>query len=696
MPQKCPHCGATHPHSTLRCTATGLPIGGDPGLIGTLIANRYHLVRLLGDGGMGAVFKAADRVLRRFVAVKLLHPATAQNPSAVDRFVREARSAAAIGHPNIIDILDFGMEGERPYLVMEYLRGRSLSRALATDGEFSVERACSIATHTLAGLVGAHEKGILHRDLKPANLMLIAQFGDRDFVKICDFGFAALVTPKERIDDKKTLTPKRTLVGTPAYAAPERLRGEGQRDRRIDVYAVGVVLFEMLAGRRPFEAPTFLELARSVRDDPAPSLRQFRSDAPPGLVKVVAKALAKDPRSRWQSAEELAAALVPFGGRIVGYDDDEPSDSFTMDLLRIKARETQRRKALTGEHAAAVLAASSSDAARSSGSEHGHAPSATDRMPAVSFPVESEPPPSAPSPSSTDVGATALMRRSPAPRSAPPPPPRSAPPPPPRSTPPPPRRVNTPPRALPPAPSLDDLRPFDAMPPSRDTLRMETQSFPSEHAPDPHFIPPALAVPLHLEQQATTTGTSESDRAFSGRVAISVLRFVARRYGERALRDVLDAMPTAAGDVFRAGVEADQWVPYDAVLELLTSVDRELGRDDLHAVVTCGRAAAEGAFELMRAVLPDTPSPELLLAELPSLTRQLIRGVDLRVGRIGRGYGRVEVQESGVASLVSCVALVGYLDRSLDRFGAAEVEVNLLSCVALGDPKNLYDITWLA
>jgi len=234
------------------------------------------------------------------------------------------------------------------------------------------------------------------------------------------------------------------------------------------------------------------------------------------------------------------------------------------------------------------------------------------------------------------------------------------------------------------------------MPPSRDTLRMETQPFPSEHAPAPHFIPPALAVPLHLEQQATTTGTSESDRAFSGRVAISVLRFVARRYGERALRAVLDAMPTAAGDVFRAGVEADQWVPYDAVLELLTTVDRELGRDDLHAVVTCGRAAAEGAFELMRAVLPDTPSPELLLAELPSLTRQLIRGVDLRVGRIGRGYGRVEVEESGVASLVSCVALVGYLDRSLDRFGAAEVEVNLLSCVALGDPKNLYDITWLA
>jgi hypothetical protein len=189
---------------------------------------------------------------------------------------------------------------------------------------------------------------------------------------------------------------------------------------------------------------------------------------------------------------------------------------------------------------------------------------------------------------------------------------------------------------------------------------------------------------------------SPVERAFSGRVAISVLRFVARRYGERSLRDVLDAMHKASGDVFRRGVVAEEWVPYDAVVDLLSSIDRTLGRDDLHAIVTCGRAAAEGAFELMRSVLPATPTPELLLAEMPSLTQQLIRGVELRVGRIGRGYGRVEVEESGVASLVGCVALVGYLDRSLGRFGATEVEVNLISCVALGDPKNLYDITWLA
>src|SRR5690606_35565784 len=159
-------------------------------------------------GGVGTVYKAADQVLRRFVAIKLLHPNVAQTPSAVERFQREARAAAAIGHPNIIDILDFGLDDTRPYMVMEYLRGRSLSQVLAADGALAIERACTIATHTLAGLAAAHDRGILHRDLKPANLMLLARLGDRNFVKVCDFGFAALFG--ESGEASKTLTPERT------------------------------------------------------------------------------------------------------------------------------------------------------------------------------------------------------------------------------------------------------------------------------------------------------------------------------------------------------------------------------------------------------------------------------------------------------------------------------------------------------
>src|SRR5688572_25870107 len=158
--------------------------GNDQRMIGKTVAGRYSLVRLLGDGGMGAVYKAEDNVLRRFVAIKLLHPAAAANPAAVERFLREAQAAASIGHPNIIDILDFGEADGKPYLVMEYLRGRSLADAIHTDGALPIKLCCGVTTHALAGLQAAHDRGILHRDLKPANLMLVARFGDRSFVKL--------------------------------------------------------------------------------------------------------------------------------------------------------------------------------------------------------------------------------------------------------------------------------------------------------------------------------------------------------------------------------------------------------------------------------------------------------------------------------------------------------------------------------
>ena len=300
---------------------------------------RYSLVRLLGDGGMGAVYKAEDNVLRRFVAIKLLHPAAAANPAAVERFLREAQAAASIGHPNIIDILDFGEADGKPYLVMEYLRGRSLADVLQTDGPLDMKHACAVATHALAGLQAAHDRGILHRDLKPANLMLVMRFGDRSFVKLLDFGFAALLGGN--LPSDKTLTPARTLVGTPAYAAPERLRGDDRRDPRTDLYSLGVVLYEMLAGVRPFDAGTFSELARKAQTEPPPSLRLYRPETPEGLERVILRALAKTPEERWPDAEAFAAALVPFGGRLVDSDPEE-SDSLAMDLIKIRARDKKR------------------------------------------------------------------------------------------------------------------------------------------------------------------------------------------------------------------------------------------------------------------------------------------------------------------------------------------------------------------
>ncbi|MCS6799062.1 MAG: protein kinase [Myxococcota bacterium] len=622
-------------------------------LVGTTLAGRYHLVRLLGDGGMGAVYKAADTVLRRFVAIKLLHRSVAQNPKAVERFEREARAAAAIGHPNIIEVLDFVVAEGTSFLVMEYLKGRSLAHLLGSEGPLPIARACRIAAHTLAGLDAAHARGILHRDLKPANLMLVAHLGDRDFVKICDFGFAALLAPEDRIDDGvRTLTPARTLVGTPAYAAPERLRGEDRRDPRIDVWSVGVVLFEMLAGVRPFDGPSFAELARAIREDAPLPLRRLRPDVPPGLERVVERALSKDPDARWASAEQFAAALVPFGGRMVPAEDDSPSDSFTMDLIKVRARQTQRRARLSSTGTEAL-------------------PRAADRT--------------APQRPLTAAQAAALV-----------------------GTPPPPEATSV---EIPIEVAADDVRTPSATGPGLDASPSDVRT--SKYRRLPALADEEAAArrprtepappPDVAGRETLPSGTpalvapSGVQRRYASSAVLAVLRFVSTRFGERALARVLSGLAPEHRAVFMAGIAPGQWVDAEAVSALVEGIDAVLGHDDLRLVVECGRAVAEAHFERMRAIAPPQgPTPELLLAEMPALARELVQGLDYAVRRLGRGYARVELaHEWDEVPLTHLMAAVGFLHRSLERFGAAEVEVVLLSARALGDERTVFDLSWL-
>lgn len=680
-------------------------------LIGTTIQKRYHVVRLLGDGGMGAVYKAADTVLRRFVAIKLLHAGTAENPSAVERFVREARSSAAIGHPNIIDVLDFGYEGKRPYLVMEYLRGRSLSEAIHEERQLSMARACNIATHSLAGLAAAHDRGILHRDLKPANMMLIALLGDRDFVKLCDFGFAALIQPSVRIDGgKAALTPTRTLVGTPAYAAPERLKGDDRRDPRLDVWSIGVVLFEMLAGRRPFDASTFRELARKVRKEPAPSLCAIRNDVPRGLDAVVQKALAKKREGRFSSAAEFAAALVPFGGRVIPDFADAGSDSFTMDLLRLRARETQRRSAID---AATGRPVEDLEALRERFRAERAKESETDRQ--AESPKqrrETVPPPRR---GRQELSAAPREKRRVVAAPAPPP------------------MMGARRRERSSKPHVrGDVRPTVTSekerrlsrgeaphpgPPRRgaphESRREESRQAKRERHPKPKPMPtpppprmPSLRAkdfPMHDGGGADMTrlgtafdGALGRTKSVRGSLPLAVLRFVSRRFGERALTDLLLTLPNPAHEVFGSGIVPESWIRYEDHNTLMGHIDATLGRDDLHLVVQCGRAAAESAFERMRAVRPPAPPPQELMRAMPVVLQDFYRGIVGRVTGVGRGFARFEIEEVGESSLVGSVFLIGFLDRSLDRFGAKEVEVNLSSTPALGDDECVYDISWLA
>lgn len=547
-------------------------MGGDPRLVGATLATRYSVVRLLGDGGMGAVYKASDDKLRRFVALKVLHRHMAADPDLVERLVREARSAAGIGHPNIIDVLDFTEDRIGPIIVMEYLKGRSLAALLEREGPLPVERACSILAHLLAGLSAAHDRGILHRDIKPANLMLVSRLGDRDFVKICDFGFAAFLEPSRHA--ARDITPDKTLVGTPSYAAPERWLGEEQRDRRADIWSAGVILYEMLAGVKPFKADKVSELARRVCFVPTPSVRAERRDVPRELEQVVGRALAKEPAERWQSAAAFADALVPFGGRRVAREEEEPSEAFELDLIDIKARENRFRQA-----------------------------------------------------------SEAL-----------------------------------------------ELSMSDAM-----TAEVEESQIRERFLPRPPPAPPPPAP------------ATEPARGLKGAVVLAVLRFLTGRFGDSAVRMVLEGLPPEAFEPFRVGIGAETWVPYDAVRRLMEHIDRRLGSDDLRFIVECGRGIAEGVFERVREMDPQARTPEQYVAGLPTIGKQLVRGIDYVVRRIGPGHGRIElIEDTSEPSMTGCVATLGFIERSLVRVGARDVEVNLLGCRALGDDRCLFDMTWLA
>lgn len=675
----------------------------DQRMIGQVVAGRYSLVRLLGDGGMGAVYKAEDNVLRRFVAIKLLHPAAAANPAAVERFLREAQAAASIGHPNIIDILDFGESDGKPYLVMEYLRGRSLAEVLHNDGPQSTRHACTIATHALAGLQAAHDRGILHRDLKPANMMVVMRFGDRGFVKLLDFGFAALVGNSSPTD--RNLTPARTLVGTPAYAPPERLRGDDRRDPRTDLYSLGVVVYELLAGVRPFEATTFSELARKVQNETPPPLRLYRPDVSEALERVVLKALSKQPDDRYANAEAFAAALVPFGGRAVE-SDEAASDSLAMDLLKIRARERKREPGyvmLPGDSDDPSSEIDFKKLSLDKGTEPLDVPKGsaleTSRHAARALPPAKAPvSPGQPKQASvaervTDAHATIVtpppLHKSTSESRAQRPPSGDGQRPDRPGLPPPTARAMKP-FAPPVSPSLP--RPVDAqgiapiagpeLPPS------------SAHSSPRGGVPPPLRSSGSFRNLPPVQPPME--RSFEGSVVLSVLRFVSTRYGARALTAVLGKLPPDIRRVFDAGVAPTSWLPLEAVCKLVETIDATLGRDDLHIIADCGRAVAEGAFDKLKRIGSPTPPPELLLAEMPRFVEALIRGISCRLRSVGRGYGRLELDEQGAsASLTLCVLVLGFLDRCLSRFGAGEVEVNLLGCRYLGDEDNIYDISWL-
>jgi tRNA A-37 threonylcarbamoyl transferase component Bud32 len=278
--------------------------GGSPGKPPRVLANRYELGRAIARGGMAAVFLGTDLVLGRKVAIKILSPQFASDQRFVARFRREAKAAAGLNHANVVSVFDTGAEGNVHYIVMEYVEGPTLEAILGEEGPLTVARSLQIAEGVCRGLMAAHAQGLVHRDVKPGNVILDA----RELVKVADFGIA------RPLDDAATLTAT-GVIGTAAYLSPEQAQGLPV-DARSDLYSLGCLLYEMLAGRPPFDGESAVSVAlKHVHAEPRP-LTEANPAIPPALDALVMRALTKSPENRHESAAALAGDLRRLAGSL--------------------------------------------------------------------------------------------------------------------------------------------------------------------------------------------------------------------------------------------------------------------------------------------------------------------------------------------------------------------------------------------
>lgn len=278
----------------------------DDQLLGTTLPGGYVILELVGVGGMGRVYRAEQKALGRTVAVKIIHPHLLGDESASVRFITEARAASRLNHPNSVGVIDFGKDGGQLYLVMEFLRGHDLARVVYEEGLLPFRRIIDVMCQVLAALAEAHHLDIIHRDLKPENIVLEPMRSGGDFVKVVDFGLAKL-----KIEGGGTgITSPGIVCGTPDYMAPEQGRGD-PIDARSDLYACGVILFQLLTGRLPFEAESPTQVVLMHLSVPIPDPNEIAPDReiPDALIEVTRKALAKKADERYQSADDFSIAL---------------------------------------------------------------------------------------------------------------------------------------------------------------------------------------------------------------------------------------------------------------------------------------------------------------------------------------------------------------------------------------------------
>jgi serine/threonine protein kinase len=305
----CPYCGQLHSERVLLCPTAEklLPLEG------RLLDGKFRFVRLLGEGGMGAVWKAQNVLVKKDVALKLMHAQFSSDEGVLARFRNEATAAGRIGSDHICDILDLGKSELGPYIVMELMNGKDFATLLQHNGRIDPGLAVLVVRQALKGLAAAHAVGIVHRDLKPENIFLHEPKPGRLLVKLMDFGISKFTE-----GETAGRTGVGVLMGTPEYMSPEQTEGAAQVDARTDIWAMGVILYWALAGRNPFVGPTMAATLVNVSTKTQPPLLQVAPHIDPHLVAIVDRCLLKDPEQRWPSAEALMEALRPYENRANG------------------------------------------------------------------------------------------------------------------------------------------------------------------------------------------------------------------------------------------------------------------------------------------------------------------------------------------------------------------------------------------
>jgi serine/threonine-protein kinase len=324
---------------------------------GDTIDGKYRIVRLLGEGGMGAVYEGENTRIHRRVAIKVLHAAIAAKADVVQRFEREAQAAGRIGSEHIVEVLDLGSSGSDRFMVMEFLEGESLGDRIRRKQRLAPHELASILHQMLAGLGAAHGAGIIHRDLKPDNLFLLhSRAGHRDFVKILDFGVSKFTA----LEHDLSMTKTGSVVGTPFYMSPEQARGQ-EVDARSDLFSVGVVAYQAVTGRVPFNAATFNELVFKIALESPEPARTLAPDLDPGFAAIIERAMTRDPAGRYQTAAEMAAAIATWAataGLALDRTDTHLPAGVAGAMRGVSAVDLGLAKTLAGDSAAEATPAS--------------------------------------------------------------------------------------------------------------------------------------------------------------------------------------------------------------------------------------------------------------------------------------------------------------------------------------------------